>query len=120
MNYRIIIVLMLVIPALVYFGVGFANQGGSYDVGSGLRFFLPNYLFFSFPHFVCLIINYFGKLRRAAGLGGLIAANVTLIVMALLFVTAIDNSNALGWMYYPYVQLIVIPIGYAVGFKLRT
>jgi hypothetical protein len=99
-----------VVPALVYTANGIQNHGGHSSTASELlQFFIPNYLFFAAPLAAWAVLSKALKLSTSVSHAGYMGATLALISLFTLFECCVDNSNAMGWLYYwPFAIVLAV------------
>ena len=111
---RAVLFAYFLFPAALYFATG-VFEGGLANFRDDVRFFLPNYLFFTAPQIVWLVFTAIFRMRPAFLHAGLAGATAALGAINIVFFCCINNSNGLGWLgYWPTaIAFMLAAIGIA-------
>ena len=104
-----------VIPAVVYFSLG-TRWGETIPLDKfSLGMFIPNYLVFAAQHILWAITSLLLRPSSPVLHGGYLGATFTLLSLQPWFKCCVDNSNAMGWLYYWPLAIIAIIVCAGIG-----
>ena len=104
-----------VIPAIVYFSIGVARGEMQPVYKFSPQLFIPNYLIFAAPHILWAIVSIPFGFSAYTIHGGYLGATIALLSLQVLFKCCVDNSNAMGWLYYWPLAILLVVVCAGIG-----
>jgi hypothetical protein len=107
----------LVVPLLCVLSL-FAFSGQRISTGdiAGLCASVPlNAFLLGIPQIACFSLRASGKIAFPAFLGGLICADLLVVLFAVLFLTTPNDGDPMGWLFYFAACVPLVPLGMLLG-----